>query len=437
MDILRIATAGSVDDGKSTLIGRLLYETRSVPKDRLEAIEAAGRRRGTGDLDLSLLTDGLIAEREQGITIDVAHVYFSTPRRKYIIADTPGHFEYTRNMVTGASRASVSIILIDARNGVVEQTARHAFIAALLRIPRVIVCVNKMDLVAWSSTRFAEVVADFRNLLQDDSLGGQHIDFIPVSSLHGDNITRRSPNAPWHTGPTLLELLEGAETRRSLVVPARLPVQLVIRARSDPASHGNRGYAGRIASGAFAVGDEVVIQPGERRSVITGIERYDQSLLRAVAGESILLRLADDIDIHRGSLIARDGEQPAPRVRLRARVCWLGEIPLAAGKTYVLQHGVNRVRAKVTDVHSVLDLEAAYRRAFADHEALARLTLNEIGDVSLRLGSPIFADDYALNPANGAFILIDEVTHNTVGAGFVEPDITPESAAELPLGFGV
>ena len=290
MDILRIATAGSVDDGKSTLIGRLLYETKSVPKDRLEAIEAASKRRGVDFLDLSLLTDGLIAEREQGITIDVAHVYFSTPGRKYIIADTPGHFEYTRNMVTGASTAAISIILIDARNGIVEQTARHYAIAAMLRIPRVIVCVNKMDLAGYDQARFDAIVAEFHARFDAITPAGQSLTFIPASSLHGENITLKSPRMPWHAGPTLLDLLESADTHQERKLAARLQVQHVIRPRTE-ALHDYRGYAGRISSGALAVGEAVMVLPNGRASVITGIERFGAPVARAAAGESITVLL--------------------------------------------------------------------------------------------------------------------------------------------------
>jgi sulfate adenylyltransferase subunit 1 len=431
MDILRIATAGSVDDGKSTLIGRLLYETRSVPQDKLDAIDAASKRRGVDFLDLSLLTDGLIAEREQGITIDVAHVYFSTPRRKYIIADTPGHFEYTRNMVTGASKASVSIILIDARNGLVEQTHRHYFIAALLRIRTVIVCVNKMDLVGYSQARFDQIARDFQRLAEQIKPEGQEIHLLPASSLHGENVTRPSANLSWYRGPTLLDLLEGAEAHPQRALPARLQVQHVIRPRTD-ALHDYRGYAGRVSSGAFAVGDEVVALPDEHRSRMIAIERFGAAVPGAQAGESVTLQLADDIDISRGYVLAKPGEAPHARRELDARVCWLDHQPLTAGKTYVLQHGVQRVRAKVVTIYGVVDV-ASLNVA----QGPPQLKLNEIGTVALKLGQPIFADDYAANPANGAFVLIDEWANNTAGVGFVEPEISPEPPPEVHLGFGV
>ena len=414
MDILRIATAGSVDDGKSTLIGRLLYETRSVPKDKLEAVDAASKRRGVDFLDLSLLTDGLIAEREQGITIDVAHVYFSTPGRKYIIADTPGHFEYTRNMVTGASKASVSIILIDARNGIVEQTARHYAIASMLRIPNVIVCVNKMDLAGYDQARFDAIVAQFLSQFAAVKPAAQQLHFLPASSLHGENITVRSKHMPWYPGPVLLDVLETAEAHHQRQFAARMQVQTVIRPRTD-ALHDYRGYAGRIASGAFSTGETVHVLPNDRASVITAIERFGQPLTRAEAGDSVTVQLADDIDISRGALLTAAGQQPPARKELSARLCWLDHSATENGKTYIVQHGVNRVRAKIARIESVIDVATQHLT-----EAPAQLKLNEIGAAVLRLAQPIFADAYVENPANGAFILIDEWSNTTAGVGFVE-----------------
>ena len=414
MDILRIATAGSVDDGKSTLIGRLLYETGSVPKDRLIAIQAASKRRGVDFLDLSLLTDGLIAEREQGITIDVAHVYFSTPKRKYIVADSPGHVEYTRNMVTGASKAAVSIILIDARNGVVEQTRRHYAIAAMLHVPGVIVCVNKMDLVGYSRARFEAIVAEFRAQAAGLQPAEQVLHFVPVSSLHGENITQGSPNLAWHTGAPLLTLLEQACARPPGPLAARLQVQHVVRPRTGDL-HDYRGYAGRIASGSLAVGDSVVVLPNARTSTITALERFARPVTQAHDGESVVLQLADDIDISRGCLIARPESAPSARKKVRAKLCWLDHAPLRPAQTYTLQHGVARVRARVGTLHTRLDVTTQQSR-----ENPTQLNLNEIGSASLLLAQPIFADAYAANPANGVFILIDEDTHNTVGVGFVE-----------------
>jgi len=433
MDLLRIATAGSVDDGKSTLIGRLLYETRSVPKDKLEAIDAASKRRGVSFLDLSLLTDGLIAEREQGITIDVAHVYFSTPTRKYIIADTPGHFEYTRNMVTGASYASVSIILIDARNGVVEQTARHYYISAMLRIPTVIVCVNKMDLVGYSQARFDEVIADFQKLAQQIKPNNQRLHFLPVASLHGDNLIQSSDKTPWYTGPALLPLLENAEAHEPRHYAARMSVQYVIRPRNNDTSlHDYRGYAGRISSGSFSVGDEVVVLPGERSSKIKSIERAGKPLQHAEAGDSITILLEDNIDVSRGNLLVRADEIPLPRKELRVRLCWLDQTPIAPGKTYLLQHGTNRVRAKVQALHHVIDVAT-----LKVLDAPPQLKLNEIGEATLRLSAPIFADTYQDNPPNGAFILIDEWSNGTAGVGFVEATGVSRIPNEAGVGSNI
>lgn len=413
MDILRIATAGSVDDGKSTLIGRLLYETRSVTQDRLEALDAASRRRGLGFRDLSLLTDGLIAEREQGITIDVAHVYFHTARRKYIIADTPGHFEYTRNMVTGASKAQVSIILIDARNGLVEQTHRHYFIAAMMRIPEVIVCVNKMDLVGYSQAQFDEIAAGFTRAAQRIRPAGQKITFVPMSSLLGENVVSGSKNMAWYAGPTALELLEACETHHDASLPARLQAQSVIRPRAT-ALHDYRAIAGRIASGSFAVGDEVVALPGNQTSRITGITRAGVAVQSASAGASVAAQLENDIDTPRGTMLAKPAQSPSAKKETRAQVCWFDERPMNPAGMYVLQHGAHRIKAKGLGVHHVVDVVTLAQTPNPPH-----LRLNEIGEASFKLSAPLMADPFARNPANGAFILIDEWTNNTVGVGLV------------------
>ena len=426
MDLLRLATAGSVDDGKSTLIGRLLYETGSVPKDRLEAIEAASRRRGAEGLDLSLLTDGLIAEREQGITIDVAHVYFATPRRRFIIADTPGHVEYTRNMVTGASTAAVSVILIDARNGLVEQTHRHYFISALLRIPTVVVCVNKMDLVDYSQARFDDIAAAFRAMAAPVQPANQVLHVLPVSSLHGENVTRQSPRLGWYDGPTLLDVLHGADAHQRSALPGRLQVQRVLRPRHEGAID-IRTYAGRIASGTFAVGDEVVVQPGARLSRIASLNRNGRVVTRAEAGESVSLDLSDDIDVGRGSLLAPPDAAPPPRQAFDATLCWLDEQPLRTGRVYLLQHGVSRVRAKVTAITGLVDVTTLQ----VTTPAPAELRLNQLATVSLRLGEPIHADVYADNPPNGAFVIIDTDTSSTAGVGFVAAPAAESAATEL------
>lgn len=415
MDILRIATAGSVDDGKSTLIGRLLYETNSITEDKLEAIEAASKRKGIDFVDLSLLTDGLIAEREQGITIDVAHIYFSTHKRKYIIADTPGHLEYTRNMVTGASNTKVSLILIDARNGVVEQTFRHFFIASMLRIPKVVVCVNKMDLVGYNPERFQEIVQQFKAFADKISFEDQEIQFIPISSLYGENITRRSETIDWYNGQSLLETLEEIEISQAEIhnPHCRFSVQYVIRPKSEE-FHDFRGYAGKITSGVFEVGEEVAVLPTGRTSRIASIEKFGQKLEKAVTKESVVITLEDDVDISRGNMLVKVGSEPQQLRELTAQVCWLDQQPLLAGRTYLLQHGINDAKAKVTGILSVVNTQT-----LETTEHLSQLKLNEIGFIQLRTSKPIFADRYADNPANGAFILIDEFSHSTVGVGFV------------------
>ncbi|OZI08350.1 sulfate adenylyltransferase [Siphonobacter sp. BAB-5385] len=415
MDILRIATAGSVDDGKSTLIGRLLYETQSITRDKLEALDAASKRKGLDFLDLSLLTDGLIAEREQGITIDVAHIYFSTPRRKYIIADTPGHFEYTRNMVTGASNAKVSLILVDARHGVVEQTFRHFFISAMLRIPKVIVCVNKMDLVGYSQERFQEIKQEFEAIAAQVQFEGQSVAFIPISSLYGVNVTQKSEEISWYTGQSLLETLEAMDDQVKVdsSQAARFPVQYVVRPKTEE-YHDYRGYAGRVASGTFSVGDEVIALPTGQRSKIATIERFDQQLEQAHARESVVLTLENDIDVSRGNMLVKAGQEPTQHREFSAHVCWLDYQALAPGKTLLLQHGINDTKAKVLALEELIDVQSLEKSA-----SPGQLKLNEIGSIRLKVAKPVFADAYAENPANGAFILVDEFSHATVGVGFV------------------
>ncbi len=415
MDILRIATAGSVDDGKSTLIGRLLYETKSITKDKIEALEAASKRKGLDFLDLSLLTDGLIAEREQGITIDVAHIYFSTPKRKYIIADTPGHFEYTRNMVTGASNTKVSMILIDARNGVLEQTYRHFFIASMLRIPKVIVCVNKMDLVGYSQERFNEIKASVEDLASKVSFAGQEITFIPMSSLYGQNLATKSGEMPWYSGLPLLEELEQfhPETAVGASQAARFPVQFVVRPKTEE-FHDYRGYAGKIASGAFAVGDTVAVLPTGQTSKIATIEKFGQHLNSAGPKESVVITLETDVDVSRGNMLVKVDDQPAQLKEITAKICWLDSQALTSGRNYMLQHGINDSKAKVVSLNKKYDV--------VNHDIVANfseLKLNEIAEVTIKTAKPIFADKYEDNPANGAFILIDEYSHATVGVGFV------------------
>lgn len=414
MDIVRIATAGSVDDGKSTLIGRLLYETNSITADKLEAIERASKRRGVDYTDLSLLTDGLIAEREQGITIDVAHIYFSTPTRKYIIADTPGHFEYTRNMITGASNAQVAIILIDARNGIVEQTHRHFYITQLLRIPYVVVCVNKMDLVDYAQEPFNQIRQQFEQLFEKANYKEQQLQFIPASSLYGDNISTRSSQFDWYDGPSLLEFMEGIDWHASQnQLPARFPVQYVVRPKSEQ-WHDFRGFAGKLNSGTFTKGDAVVALPSLQESVIEDIYKFEESVNQAESGDSVVITLKDEIDISRGDMLVKKSEQPEALKEISAQVCWLDHTPLKAGKTYLLQHGSNRVKARITNLYAsinVLDYKTI--------DDVEEIGLNEIGYISLKTAKPVNADTYASNKRNGSFILIDEGSNSTVGVGFI------------------
>lgn len=417
MDILKIATAGSVDDGKSTLIGRLLYETKSITKDKIEALETASKRKGLDFTDLSLLTDGLIAEREQGITIDVAHIYFNTPTRKYIIADTPGHFEYTRNMITGASNASVSIILIDSRNGISEQTKRHYYISQLLRIENVIVAVNKMDLVDYAQESFEAIKKDFETTVGKAGFEGQKITFIPLSSLYGDNITTKSDKMAWYDGGSLLSILESIENKQvrtgADAIPARMGVQYVVRPKTEE-YHDYRGYAGRISSGEFEVGDEVTALPSGQSSTIKSIQKFETDLPKAIAGDSVVITLDTDIDISRGNMLTRSNVVPEGKKALKATICWMDSTPLSAGKTYILQHGVNTQKAKSISIDSVLDVEH-----LVESDERTDIKLNEIGVVNLKTAGEIFADTYTENPSNGAFILIDPMSNTTAGLGFM------------------
>jgi len=411
-EVLRIATAGSVDDGKSTLIGRLLYETNSIATDKLLAIEETSQRKGLGYTDLSLLTDGLVAEREQGITIDVAHIYFSTPRRKFIIADTPGHVEYTRNMVTGASNADVSIVLVDARHGLAEQTHRHLYISHLLRVPRVIVCVNKMDLVEYSEDRFNQVVEDFRALLDNETFEHLSIDFIPVSSLHGENIANSTEQMTWYRGDHLLNILESIEVHPdSNNKPARFPVQWVVRPKSED-FHDYRGYAGKVASGVFFKGDIIRALPSGLTAKIESIDQFENNLEYAEAAQSVTIRLDKDIDISRGDMLVKD-EALAGTKELVSSICWMDNTPLVNGKTYKLQHGINESRVKVSGINYRIETSSLIK-----DETATELNLNDVGQVSLRSSKAILIDNYNDNRANGAFILIDEFTNNTVGVGF-------------------
>lgn len=413
MEVLRIATAGSVDDGKSTLIGRLLYETNSITTDKLEAIQRASQRKGIGFLDLSLLTDGLIAEREQGITIDVAHIYFNTPKRKFIIADSPGHVEYTRNMITGASKAEVSIILVDARNGILEQTHRHYYIANLLRIPNVIVCVNKMDLLNYAEEPFQNIKKDFEDFSKQIKFSGQNIQFVPISSLYGDNLTRPSSNMPWYKGAPLLEILEGMEIHKHENLASRFPVQYVIRPRNDE-HHDYRGYAGRISSGSFSAGDEITVLPSGQKSTIESIHRYDETLQHAHSRQSVTITLTNNIDISRGDMIVKSHEASPLSKEFTSKVCWLSKDPMVSGKNYLLQHGTAYAKAKISTIDFIQDPATLNKNETADS-----LKMNDIAQVQVRTAKAIPADQYEKNPANGSFILIDEHSNNTVAVGVV------------------
>jgi sulfate adenylyltransferase subunit 1 len=415
MEVLHITTSGSVDDGKSTLIGRLLYDTNSIPQDKMEALHAASKRKGLDFTDLSLLTDGLVAEREQGITIDVAHIYFSTPNRKYIIADTPGHIEYTRNMVTGASTAQVSLILIDARKGIVEQTYRHFFIAALLRIPYLVVCVNKMDLVDYDEARFNQIVEDFQQVVASASFQAPSIKFIPISSLYGENVATRSEKISWYKAESLLEYLEVITfDHADSSHPARFPVQSVIRPMTKD-FHDFRGFAGKVASGHFNVGDEIISLPSQQKSKIKTITQFETSLPVAHARESVVITLEDEIDTSRGSMLSKTDSIPPLLKEISAQVCWMDQQKLIPGKAYLLQHGINRVKAKVQQIQHVVDVTSN-----KIVEGRTELGLNDIGRITLKMAQPIFADSYHLNPANGAFILVDEFSNSTVAVGFVD-----------------
>jgi bifunctional enzyme CysN/CysC/sulfate adenylyltransferase subunit 1 len=411
-ELLRLVTAGSVDDGKSTLIGRLLYDTKQILADQLEHIEETSLRRGDGYVNLALLTDGLRAEREQGITIDVAYRSFVTARRRFQLADAPGHVQYTRNMVTGASTADVAVILLDARKGVVEQTRRHSYIAAILAIPHVVVAVNKMDLVDYSADRFAEIEADLQAL--SARLGLRDERAIPMSALRGDNVVDRGESMPWYEGPTLLEYLESIELSgdRNLL-DRRFPVQWVIRPMTD-SHHDYRGYAGEVAGGVWRAGDEVVVLPSGRRSRVAAVETLDGALDAAIAPQSVTIRLEDDIDVGRGDMLA-DPDRPATvATALTAELCWMSERPLERGAKLAVKHTTRAVRAVVDDLVSVVDMET-----LEDRTGPERLELNDLGVVRLRLAEPLAVDPYAQNRATGAFILIDEATNDTVGAGMV------------------
>jgi sulfate adenylyltransferase large subunit len=428
LDLLRFTTAGAVDDGKSTLIGRLLFDSKQVFEDQLEHVALASERRGgAGALDLALLTDGLKAEREQGITIDVAYRYFATPARRFIIADCPGHQQYTRNMVTGASTADLAVVLVDARRGVTEQSKRHAFISALLGIPRMVVAINKMDLVEHSQERFDELAAEFAEFAAGlDAITGRgaagaarapspEISYIPISALNGDNVVERSPAMAWYDGPALLELLEQVEVAydHPFDRPARFPVQWVVRpANGDARDY--RGYAGQLASGALRRGEEVAVLPGGAVTRIAAIDTYDGELDEAIAPMSLTLRLEDELDVSRGELICHPEESATVARELRADVCWMADTPLKPGGRYALKHTSRNATAIVEQIDDIVDVHTLERT-----QPARELVLNDIGRVHLRTSVPLAFDPYTSNRRTGSFILIDQDSNETVGAGLI------------------
>ncbi len=412
MDLLRFATAGSVDDGKSTLIGRLLLDSKSIFEDQLEAVETTSKSRGYDYTDLALLTDGLRSEREQGITIDVAYRYFATPNRKFIIADTPGHVQYTRNMVTGASTADLGLVLVDARQGLTEQSRRHAVILSLLRVPHLVLCVNKMDLVDFSEERFNEIHKEFTSFAT--KLNIPDLTIIPISALQGDNVVERSANMAWYEGPSLLHHLENVHVASDRdLVDARFPVQYVVRPKSDE-YHDYRGYAGRVAGGVMKPGDEVLVLPSGMTSKIAQIDLFDQELEAAYPPMSVTIRLEDDVDVSRGDMICRPQNAPKPSQDIDAMVCWMSSTPLQPRQKLAIKHTTRTARALVKDLQYRLDVNSLHR----DLET-KELALNEIGRVQLRTTVPLLCDPYEKNRTTGSFILIDEATGVTVGAGMI------------------
>ncbi len=414
MDLLRFTTAGSVDDGKSTLIGRLLYDSKAIFEDQLEAVEKSSKSRGDENVNLALLTDGLRSEREQGITIDVAYRYFATPKRKFIIADTPGHTQYTRNMVTGASTANLAILLVDARKGIIEQTCRHAFIANLLRIQHVVVCVNKMDLVDWDEGTYNAIVEDFKKFASRlDNI--VEVTFIPASALLGDNIVDKSSNMPWYQGPTLLYHLEtvyiGGDENH---IDARFPVQWVIRPHSDK-WHDFRGFAGRIAGGVFKPGDKVKVLPSGFESTIKGIHTMDGELKEAFAPMSVALTLDDEIDISRGDMLVKLNNPPQPKQDVEAMICWFSADKKLAGRgKYILRHTEKEVKALIHEVRYKVNINTL--RKIEDDLVFSH---NDIGRISIRTSAPLIADSYRRNRITGSFVLIDEQNNETVAAGMI------------------
>ncbi len=425
-ELIRFTTAGSVDDGKSTLIGRLLFDTKLIMEDQLEALQRSSDITGEGQINLANLTDGLRAEREQGITIDVAYRYFATPRRKFIVADTPGHVQYTRNMVTGASTANLAIILVDARQGVIQQTRRHAYVASLLRIPHVVICINKMDLVAYSQEIFDQIREDFSNFAA--GLAIRDVTFIPISALNGDNIVDKSTAMEWYFGSPLLRHLEDVYIGNDRnLQDARFPVQFVIRPYSD-AHHDFRGFAGQIAGGFFRVGDEVTVLPSGKKSVITQIHTHDGDLQEAFAPMSVTLLLADDIDISRGDMIVKRDNIPVVAQEFEAMICWMVDDPLRRGAKYGIKLGTKSARCMPMEIQYRVNIDT-----LAPETSATALCLNEIGRVKFKATTPLVFDPYSRNRYTGGFILIDEATNITVGAGMIcEPRrIVPGSDEDL------
>ena len=413
MERLRFATVGSVDDGKSTLIGRLLYDSKSIFEDQLEHIEAVSKRRGDDYVDLSLLTDGLRAEREQGITIDVAYRYFATPKRSFIIADCPGHIQYTRNMITGASNVDLALVLVDARYGIVEQTRRHSLLVSLLGVPHLVICVNKMDLVGYDQDVFDKIREEFETFASRLDL--QDVTFLPISALAGDNCVSRSANMTWFEGPTLLHHLENVYTASDENrIDTRFPVQFVIRPqRAEFPDY--RGYAGCVAGGVIRVGDEVLVLPSGLTTTVTGIDSHSGPLTEAGPGQAITLLLADDLSITRGDMICRPHNRPRVSQELEAMMCWMDDAnPLQLDKIYTIKHTTKNVRAKITSVLYRLDISHLHREA-----GVKSLAMNEVGRVTLHSTSPLFYDDYHQNRTTGCFIVIDETTGQTAGAGML------------------
>lgn len=412
MDLLRFTTAGSVDDGKSTLIGRLLYDSKSIFEDQYEAVKASSEQRGEEYVNLALLTDGLRAEREQGITIDVAYRYFATPKRKFIIADTPGHIQYTRNMVTGASTANLAIVLIDARKGVIEQTMRHAFIASLLKIPHIVVCINKMDLVEYKEEVFQSIRKDFEAFAS--KLESIDVSFIPISALNGDNVVDRSKNMPWYEGPTLLYQLENIHIASdNNHIDARFPVQYVIRPMSNE-YHDYRGFAGRVAGGIFKKGDKVTVLPSGFSSMIKSIDLYGQNIQEAFSPMSVTMTLEDEIDISRGDMIVRENNQPEISQDIDMMVCWFNAKPLQPNGKYMIKHTSRDARCLVKEIAYKIDINTLHR---IEDDKVIRM--NDIGRIKIRTTIPLFFDKYRTNRYTGSVILIDEGTNETVGAGMI------------------